>query len=792
MAEFPNPYYAFIELWVGEVNITLLPPQHMQQFTYIRKPYNAANKFVIALFDETALLVEHELARGEQEIKFQYGYVNGTKSPVYSGIVQEYDTDFNPAGAVITIEGYSSATTTFSKPKSGKYGGGNNTIDVIVKQIADEEGWEYGIIEPCDPVSDGVNANKIFYRNNQVAQVFIYEELQEYAKNSKGSNFVLNFEDRDGVTYVNFYPMAQAPDLSESQTHTYHFRWGSGDKDNKVIDFNPDYSGTLRMMGGGAVVDSSTVDRLSNCMVNATFTSTSDPNRVVLADRSSYDYQGATRYIGGSAQSYDEMKKSAAYLWATYADYPVTAELTIVGDPLINAYDTISIVMLNKDGLPHHSSGVYCVFEIEDDIAGGAFITKMTLCRNASKIGKFSADGVDINLDMDYSITSTSDLYRTDDGSTNDASGDTSTGSGGAYATGSSNEQTIYNFLVQVMGFNCAAACGVLANIEKESSFRTDALGDSGSSYGICQWHDSRWTSLKNYCNQNGYDWESLEGQLYYLKYELETSESTALSHIKNVSNDAQGAYNAGYNWCYYFERPSKKSEKSVERGNLAKNTYYPRYKDYTPPEVVSTSAQSTTIPNGMSVNLHKLLLTNNQCYQVGRTITPKGIMVHSTGANNPNLKRYVGPDDGLLGKNQYNNHWNTYQPGGRQVCVHAFIGKLADGTIATYQTLPWNYRGWHAGGSANDTHIGFEICEDDLNDANYFTQVYNEAARLCAYLCKMYNLDPSADGVIIGHYEGYQRGVASNHGDPKNWFPKHGKSMDTFRADVAGILKGG
>ncbi len=92
-------------------------------------------------------------------------------------------------------------------------------------------------------------------------------------------------------------------------------------------------------------------------------------------------------------------------------------------------------------------------------------------------------------------------------------------------------------------------------------------------------------------------------------------------------------------------------------------------------------------------MNLHKLFLTNNECYKVGRTITPKGIMVHSTGANNPNIKRYVGPDDGLLGVNQYGNHWNVERPGGRQVCVHAFIGKLKDGTIATYQTLPWNMR---------------------------------------------------------------------------------------------------
>ena len=185
-------------------------------------------------------------------------------------------------------------------------------------------------------------------------------------------------------------------------------------------------------------------------------------------------------------------------------------------------------------------------------------------------------------------------------------------------------------------------------------------------------------------------------------------------------------------------------------------------------------------------MNLRKLILTENACYKAGKKITVKGIMVHSTGANNPWLKRYVGPDDGLLGKNQYNNHWNTYHPGGREVCVHGFIGKLADGTIATYQCLPWNHRGWHAGGSANNTHIGFEICEDGLTDASYFKKVYQEAVELCAYLCKEYGL---TEKNIICHSEGYRQGVASNHGDVMHWFPKHNKSMDTFRADVKALL---
>jgi len=154
--------------------------------------------------------------------------------------------------------------------------------------------------------------------------------------------------------------------------------------------------------------------------------------------------------------------------------------------------------------------------------------------------------------------------------------------------------------------------------------------------------------------------------------------------------------------------------------------------------------------------------------------------MVHSTGANNPHLKRYVGPDDGKLGENVYRNHWNQARPDGRQVCVHAFIGKLADGSIATYQTLPWNYRAWHAGGTANNTHISFEICEDDLTDSVYFNAVYKEAVELCIYLCDKFGLDPEN---IVDHSEGYKMGIASNHSDVMHWFPRHGKTMDKFRA---------
>ena len=162
-------------------------------------------------------------------------------------------------------------------------------------------------------------------------------------------------------------------------------------------------------------------------------------------------------------------------------------------------------------------------------------------------------------------------------------------------------------------------------------------------------------------------------------------------------------------------------------------------------------------------------------------------------------------PDDGLLGVNPNGNSWNNPKPDGKQICCHAFIGKLADGTVATYQTLPWNIVGWHsgagdpatakangfAGNNANFLgYIGFEICEDGLaDDKVYFDKIYKESAELCALLCKEYGIAPDKTKLIC-HSEGNKLGIASAHGDVMHWFPKFGKNMDIFRADVAALIK--
>jgi len=161
----------------------------------------------------------------------------------------------------------------------------------------------------------------------------------------------------------------------------------------------------------------------------------------------------------------------------------------------------------------------------------------------------------------------------------------------------------------------------------------------------------------------------------------------------------------------------------------------------------------------------------------------PTGIMVHSTAT------------PGVMAQD-FRDRWDRPDVG---ASVNAFV----DDQVVV-QCLPWDKRSGHSDGAANRTHISFEMCEpggfyysggsnmvgyDVEKNTPYFEAVYENAAQLCAYLCREYDISPMTG--IICHSEGYEMGIASNHGDVMHWFPKHGKSMDTFRARVAEILRG-
>lgn len=176
-------------------------------------------------------------------------------------------------------------------------------------------------------------------------------------------------------------------------------------------------------------------------------------------------------------------------------------------------------------------------------------------------------------------------------------------------------------------------------------------------------------------------------------------------------------------------------------------------------------------------------ICTKNPCYKAGKSIKPKGLMLHSVGCNQPSAAVFV-------------KQWNQSNPP-TTVCPHAVIDA---NTGDVHQTLPWTHRAWHGGGTSNNTHIGVEMCEpacirygksatftcSDLTTARKAaTTTYKAAVMLFAELCEEFDLDPLTD--IVSHSEGYKLGIASGHADPEHLWNGLGLgyTMDGFRSAV-------
>lgn len=198
-----------------------------------------------------------------------------------------------------------------------------------------------------------------------------------------------------------------------------------------------------------------------------------------------------------------------------------------------------------------------------------------------------------------------------------------------------------------------------------------------------------------------------------------------------------------------------------------------------------------------VNISIREAYISKNDCFiaNVNRVDSryikfqdegPKGLMLHSVGCAQPSAEVFA-------------TNWNK---SGIEKAVHAFIDA---NTGVVWQTLPWNFRGWHAGGSANNTHIGVEMCESGsitYITASQFTvkdlakaradckRAYDSAVLLFANLCERFGLNPATD--IISHKEGSARGIASGHQDPEMYWQGLGMSytMATFRADVAAAME--
>jgi len=172
---------------------------------------------------------------------------------------------------------------------------------------------------------------------------------------------------------------------------------------------------------------------------------------------------------------------------------------------------------------------------------------------------------------------------------------------------------------------------------------------------------------------------------------------------------------------------------------------------------------------------IERAIMTKNDCYKANKRRRPTGIQVHSVGC-----------------KGTTRDRWRRWDTPGLKKCANAFVD--LNGIM---QTLDWDVRPWLSGsgssGNANDTCVGFEICEpsaaNDTPEAAAY--LYGCVLYLCTELCREYGIHPRD---IKCHCELHKEGRASNHADVNHWWGRPGTSwasytMPRLRHDVAAAL---
>ena len=209
-------------------------------------------------------------------------------------------------------------------------------------------------------------------------------------------------------------------------------------------------------------------------------------------------------------------------------------------------------------------------------------------------------------------------------------------------------------------GLSDYAVAGIMGNLQAESGLRSNNLEDTknatfgmsdelytssvdngtysstrfrddGAGYGLAQWTSSdRKERLYNTCRASSKSISDIDCQLTLLYNELVSR------NLINSLQNASSVKEASTIFLKKFEIPRDADSKINYRASLGEN-FYNKLKNTN----INTGGTSKMKYSSSNPPL-KCMMTNSTCFKQTRKMDVKGVLWHSTGANNPTLKRYV------------------------------------------------------------------------------------------------------------------------------------------------------
>lgn len=371
--------------------LTKIPPQHLQDFSYTRTTHSGANRLEITLYDQTAIDLESYLIEQDtNHLEFSYGWYNGKESPIYLCLIADYELQLDAQGAVLSITGTSESVIEHGKNRKYAWtlNGEPMGVSEIVEEIASLNGWDVGIIEPTESVYVNDDDLKLFEQNNISDTKFIKNELISYAKTEeKGiGGYQLWFRDLSDGIEVNFSP----PRYKKEPSDTYVYEYKS--RESRVFSFDSQYSGFIMMNNGGSRVVSRAYDTESNDFIKSVTTYNTNSEKE-LAEKKIKLGMGQEVQTNDSSLSINEAENKTNSIFSFNNEMMYRANMSVDGNPILQPFAVITVLVFVNKGELHHTSGTYLVVEITDSISGGVLTSDLTLMRNSSKVGDENAVG---------------------------------------------------------------------------------------------------------------------------------------------------------------------------------------------------------------------------------------------------------------------------------------------------------------------------------------------------------------------------------------------------------------
>jgi len=155
----------------------------------------------------------------------------------------------------------------------------------------------------------------------------------------------------------------------------------------------------------------------------------------------------------------------------------------------------------------------------------------------------------------------------------------------------------VYAFLTK-NGLSSSGATGVIGNLYQESGLNPNSVGDSGTSYGLAQWHNGRRDSLMAFAKSKNLSPNSTAAQEQYLIYDLKKNYPSLLD---SLSSKGITEGNAAALFMQQYERPADQSTAAAQkRANLGiaavKGNFDPKVTVSSGPSAASTSTSLSAI----------------------------------------------------------------------------------------------------------------------------------------------------------------------------------------------------